>query len=611
MKGVGMRASLRSLLSSLSSQSERAPELQTAAVQRLIQRIRSVVTRRKLAIPPVSLGSVDCNSIAEFLDGVLSPERLAEIEELCLASDKYLAEVGACWEILHKNHRVVPPTESFQRMYALVKEPAQPQTIPRLRVRRAVMVAAAILLCLLFGLLGWEITTFDRQKTEQSKVGFAAPPQGSHEIVNDVKEESQSARTGEAQTDPNVFAKYAPDSRDSTAILFRKLHDSAWHIADPDSSLSKDDVILSPAGFHAPIRLASGLEIDLLGNWPTGPRLEEGAILESAISLHAPPKLDLDVTLQRGRIIINNKSLGEARARLRFCGETWDLTFSEPGSAAALELRNYIPGGSMIDKNHHTEDPNSELSLFAIRGRVELKVRYDSYLLEAPPRAALFTWNNVGRISRQAQELKQPPPWAAELANTPNGKPKAISAPESVASLQARLLAGPSPSSVLKDCLNHPDIKMRVLAIYSLGAIDELDVLCDALGNERQFREVRLASIVAIQNWLSRAADNPQRLFAVLEKKYSSTTAEIILHLLSSFSKAQLDTAEVYASLIGHLKHPDLPVRELAYNQLITLVPEGKAIAYDPAGEKGQRNLAIEEWKKLIPPGSIPAKNKS
>jgi hypothetical protein len=614
MKGVGMRASLRSLLSYLSSQSEHGPELQSAAVQRLIQHIRSVITRRKLAMPPSSLGSAgDPNSIAEYLDGVLTPERLAEIEELCMASDKYLAEVGACWELLHRDQLAFAPAASFQRMYGLVKEPAaQAQGIPRLIASRAVMVAAAILACLLFALLGWEITSFDGQKTEQSKFGFAAPLPGSHEIVDDVKEETQPRPPGEAQTDPNVLARYSADARDSTAVLFRKSHDSAWHVVAADSPLSKDDVILSPPGFHAPSGLTNGLKIDLLGNWPKESTWDERRILESAITLHANPESDLDVTLHQGRIaIINNKAHGEARARVRFCGETWDLTFSESGSASALELRSYIPHGSMIDKDHHTEDPNSELSLFAIRGRVELKVRYDSYSLQAPPGAALFNWNNVGRISRQAQELKELPPWAAEFANLPNGKPKVISASESVATLQVRLLAGPSPSSVLKDCLKHPDINMRVLAIYSLGAIDQPDVLCDAFGNERQFREVRFASIVAIQNWMSCAADNPQRLFTILEKKYSSATAEIILHLLSGFSNVQLETPEVYASLIVHLKHPDLPVRELAYHQLITLVPEGKTIVYDPAGEKGQRNLAIEEWKKLIPPGSIPAKTKS
>jgi hypothetical protein len=226
-----------------------------------------------------------------------------------------------------------------------------------------------------------------------------------------------------------------------------------------------------------------------------------------------------------------------------------------------------------MDKEHHGEEPSSELSLFALRGRVELKVRYDSYSLEPPPGPSLFPWNNVGPISRRPQDLKQLPSWAAELLDTPARKPKADSLPEALTNLQRRLLGAASIPSVLKDSLNHPDVSTRVLAIYCLGAIDALDAVMDAFGNERQFREVRLASMTAIRNWIGRGGDNQQRLFLALERKYSSATAEIILHLLNGFSQKQLQMPEVYANLIGYLKHPELPVRELAHYQLLLHVP--------------------------------------
>jgi len=619
-----MRASLRSLLPYLAgpskAESEHATEPQTAAVQRLTQRVCSVITRRDLALPPASSGSaVDPNSIAEYLDGVLSPDRSAEIEELCLASDKYLAEVGACWEILHKTQHVVPPPAFFQRTYGLVKELAgvQTQRIARQRARKAVMAAAAVLGCVLFMVLGWEMGVFDRQKAAESKAGLTEEParQESHEIENHAKEDTAN-RPRDAKSDPNVLGRFVADGSDTSEILLRNLADNSWQVASLESGLSSGELILCPPGFHAPIRLTSGLEIRLLGNRPAmnnsaEASLPDRAILESAVRLHADPQLDLDVTLLRGRIVITNqKANGEGHARLRFGDETWDLTLPQPGGAAAFELRTYIPAGAHIDQSHQGEEPNSELSLFALRGRTELKVRYDSYSLEPLPGPAMFSWNNVGPISRRPQDLKQLPTWAAEVPDTPGVKSKADPSPEALTSLQRRLLGAASILSALKDSLNHPDVSTRVLAIYCLGAIDELDAVLDVSGNERQFREVRLASMTAIRNWISRGGDNQQRLFLALERKYSSATAEIILHLLNGFSQAQLQTPEVYANLIGYLKHPDLPVRELAHHQLLLLVPEGKAIAYDPAGARGQRNLAVEEWKKLIPTGSIPAKNK-
>jgi len=458
---------------------------------------------------------------------------------------------------------------------------------------------------------------FDREKAADSIAGLTEDParQESQEIVNHAKENTPANRPRDAKPDPNVIGRFVADDGE---ILLRKLPDNSWQVTPPELPLSPGDLVVSLPGFPAPIRLTSGLEIRLLGNLPAvnnsaEPSPPDREILESAIRLHADPELDLDVTLHRGRIVITNqKANGEGRARLRFGDETWDLTLPEPGSAAALELRTYLPAGAPIDQEHHGEEPNRGLSLFALRGRVELKVRYDSYSLEPPPGPALFSWNNVGPISRRPQDLKQLPSWAADLLDTPNGKPKANHVTEALANLQRRLLGAASVPSALKDSLNHPDVSTRVLAIYGLGAIDALDAVMDAFGNERQFREVRLASMTAIRNWIGRGGDNQQRLFLALEKKYSSSTAaEIILHLLNGFSQTQLQTPEVYANLIGYLKHPELPVRELAHYQLLLHVPEGKAIAYDPAGARGQRNLAVEEWRKLIPSGSIPAKKKN
>jgi hypothetical protein len=68
----------------------------------------------------------------------------------------------------------------------------------------------------------------------------------------------------------------------------------------------------------------------------------------------------------------------------------------------------------------------------------------------------------------------------------------------------------------------------------------------------------------------------------------------------------QLKQPAVYTSLIGYLQHADLPVRELAFHHLLALVPAGRTIAYDPAGDPEQRRRAVEEWKKLIPEGSVP-----
>jgi len=92
----------------------------------LAERIKQVTRRRRLTTPPTSgPGGIDANTIAEYLDNEVTPEKSAEVEQICLASDVHLAEVAACHQILTLvlgEPALVPPSAK-QRMYGLVKGP--------------------------------------------------------------------------------------------------------------------------------------------------------------------------------------------------------------------------------------------------------------------------------------------------------------------------------------------------------------------------------------------------------------------------------------------------------------------------------------------------------
>jgi hypothetical protein len=130
-----MRLTLRTLLAYLDDTLEPAQAkligqkvAESDTAQELIARIKQVTRRRRLTTPPPAGGpggKIDANTIAEYLDNSVSAEQLAEVEQICLASDVHLAEVAACHQILTLimgEPALVPPMAK-QRMYGLVKGP--------------------------------------------------------------------------------------------------------------------------------------------------------------------------------------------------------------------------------------------------------------------------------------------------------------------------------------------------------------------------------------------------------------------------------------------------------------------------------------------------------
>src|SRR5262245_51333546 len=119
---------------------------ESESAQKLVDRIKEVTRRRRLTTPPSTGPSgIDPNTIADYLDNVVSPEQANEVEEICLSSDVHLAEVAACHQILTLilGEPANVPIVASQRMYSLVKGPEaipfrKPASAARSEVERAV-----------------------------------------------------------------------------------------------------------------------------------------------------------------------------------------------------------------------------------------------------------------------------------------------------------------------------------------------------------------------------------------------------------------------------------------------------------------------------------------
>ena len=105
-----MRLTLRTLLAYLDNMildESEAKELgkrieESDFASGLVHRIRAVTRRLRLGTPSLQgrgMG-LDPNTVSEYLESSLPPERVPEIEKICLESDVHLAEVASCHQVL-------------------------------------------------------------------------------------------------------------------------------------------------------------------------------------------------------------------------------------------------------------------------------------------------------------------------------------------------------------------------------------------------------------------------------------------------------------------------------------------------------------------------------
>jgi hypothetical protein len=86
----------------------------------LMDRIREVLRKRRLANAGHSQSTIDANLVAEYLDDQLTPELVARIEREFLSSDIALAEIAASYQIVASLHETVAIEDRLrQRLYDL------------------------------------------------------------------------------------------------------------------------------------------------------------------------------------------------------------------------------------------------------------------------------------------------------------------------------------------------------------------------------------------------------------------------------------------------------------------------------------------------------------
>jgi transposase-like protein len=394
-------------------------------------------------------------------------------------------------------------------------------------------------------------------------------------------------------------------------LLSRASPEDAWQAVAPKSEVHSRDLLLAMPLSRTSVRSKNGaVELTFWGNLP---QLSPLPILESAVVLNEPKAVDLDVSPDRGRVVLKNvRDKGAATVRVRLAASDWELTLAEPGTEIALELFGRWPRGATFNPDPKSaESPTRDLVLLVLQGSATLKAGAREHNLTAPPGPALFHWDSVAGNDAGPQRREAVPEWSTKKALESEPARRAQVILQGVAKKIADKKPAPEVITALMTEADEVADKeltavMRRASVYGSAALDNVGFVVDALANRSA--DVRDTAVQALRHWIGRAHGQDLKLYNALQKdkKYPAGQAEIVLDLLHSYSATDLDRPETFEALIAYLRHDKPAIRELAAWHLYRLAPVGKAIAYDPTGTAESRETAYKKWKELIPTGQLP-----
>jgi hypothetical protein len=428
-----------------------------------------------------------------------------------------------------------------------------------------------------------------------------------------------SVRAADTKKDA-VVARYAPPPSDAwpSILLRRPAGKSSWQRLSRDQrDIAAGDTLLSLPGYRSEVRFTSGVDLTLWGDMRELSFVYP--VLESEVVSNNARDIDLDLTLNRGRIVLANRKANKpAKVRVRFYNpaakdgkDVWEITLAEKDAEVALDLWGRYPAGVRFRKGTNPPAPTGELYMYVLKGQASVRTSAAAFAMKQPPGPSLIFWSSE-QEDIVPQRLNKSPEWVNQ-SDPPLPKGLSNDAEKKLRILRRNMVKAlkelgthmkdDQVEATLAEALQSPEVSMRILAVRCHGAIGDLSPLLDALVNKKH-PEVRDIAVEELRHWIGQNRDNGQRLHDTLaKKKYSSKEADVIMGLLPNLSDSELKQPETYSRLIDYLRQDEPAIRVLAHWHLVRLVPGGSRILSDPLGDAGR---LYEAWKKLVPEGTLP-----
>ena len=181
--------------------------------------------------------------------------------------------------------------------------------------------------------------------------------------------------------------------------------------------------------------------------------------------------------------------------------------------------------------------------------------------------------------------------------------------------LQVLLSTKKAPVVALQETLEKTDPASRLLAIYCLGALDEVGKLIDALGDgDVNHGPDRGAAYFTLQRWVSRSPAQAKILFdgkdigVLIDKKFKKREAETFVRLLHPMLAEDFGKAVTYQDLAAYLENSRIAIAEMAFWHLVGLSVGVKQfpMGFNAAASVEERERFAGEILKLIDKKILP-----
>jgi hypothetical protein len=401
-----------------------------------------------------------------------------------------------------------------------------------------------------------------------------------------------------------------------------------WKRVDRGQVVYTADTLVALPGYTAVVRNSTkGVALTLAGHVLDFTLYEKQQPRgETAVILHKNDKFDLDMTLLGGRVFLrNNKPKGAVTVRLRFLTEIWDLKLESQGTDVGVDLfQVYTP---FVKYRPEEEPPYAEALLCLFRGDLVANVDgYTEYNRETdPPKEVLMQWNSI-QGTQPPQKMDKVPFYWDKVPPAPDAvvaaRRGAIREMTTALKNLEVLAKGKAIDVALRESLEKSEMASRRLAVYCLGALDDVGKLIEVLGDENPDHLVdRDAAIWALEHWVGRAQGQGKRLYdpktstgLLINMKFKKSEAETIVELLYPVISENWTKPETFEALSRCLAHRRVAIAQLGMYRLVQLARNAKLPpgfnAASPLEDRERYAKQIDEMitkKQLPPPPPAPA----